>query len=411
MGTQPTSPKPLDGLKVLDFCWVVAGPMVTKYLGEYGATVVRVESSKRPETLRRAAPFKDGVEGIDRSGYFANYNTDKYGITIDMRHPRAKDLILRAVAWADLVTENFTPGTMERWGLGYDELRAVNPEIIMFSTSMLGRGGPMESQPGFGPVLSSLAGLTHITGWPDRDPVNPYGAYTDFIVPKFGVAAIISGLDYRRRTGKGLHLDMSQLEASIHFSAPFVLDCAVNGREQGRRGNRDPGAAPHGVYPCLGDDRWIAIACVSDQQWQAIQRQVAPSGNGWPYEERFATFLGRKKEEDELDSLMGRWTAGWDARELMETLQESGVPAGMVNDTSDLFQDPQLKHRQHFQYLDHPELGVYATERSEFNLSLTPGSLERPAPLMGQHTEEVLTGFWGFSPEEYQSLKDDGALE
>jgi len=276
---------------------------------------------------------------------------------------------------------------------------------------MLGRGGPMESQPGFGPVLSSLAGLTHITGWPDRDPVNPYGAYTDFIVPKFGVAAIISGLDYRRRTGKGLHLDMSQLEASIHFSAPFVLDCAVNGREQGRRGNRDPGAAPHGVYPCLGDDRWIAIACVSDQQWQAIQRQVAPSGNGWPYEERFATFLGRKKEEDELDSLMGRWTAGWDARELMETLQESGVPAGMVNDTSDLFQDPQLKHRQHFQYLDHPELGVYATERSEFNLSLTPGSLERPAPLMGQHTEEVLTGFWGFSPEEYQSLKDDGALE
>ena len=172
-----------------------------------------------------------------------------------------------------------------------------------------------------------------------------------------------------------------------------------------------PNAEGGGAYPCLGDDRWIAIACVSDQQWQAIQRQVAPSGNGWPYEERFATFLGRKTEEDELDSLMGRWTAGWDARELMETLQESGVPAGMVNDTSDLFQDPQLKHRQHFQYLDHPELGVYATDRSEFNLSLTPGSLERPAPLMGQHTEEVLTGFWGFSPEEYQSLKDDGALE
>ena len=288
--------RPLDGLKVLDFCWVVAGPMVTKTLAEYGATVVRVESSKRPEVLRWAAPFKDGVEGINRSGYFANYNTDKYGVTIDMRHPRAKDLILRAVAWAGLVTENFTPGTMERWGLGYDELRQANPEIIMFSTSMLGRGGPMESQPGFGPVLSSLAGLTHITGWPDRDPVNPYGTYTDFIVPKFAVAAIVSALDYRRRTGKGLHLDMSQLEASIHFSAPFVLDYAVNGREQGRRGNRDPGAAPHGVYPCQGDDRWIAIACVSDQQWQAIQKAVAPSGDGWPYEDRFATFLGRKAE-------------------------------------------------------------------------------------------------------------------
>lgn len=411
MASNSNRPKPLEGLKVLDFCWVVAGPMVTKYLGEYGATVVRVESAKRPETLRRAAPFKDGVEGINRSGYFANYNTDKYGVTIDMRHPRAKDLILRAAAWADLVTENFTPGTMERWGLGYDDLRQANSEIILFSSSMLGRGGPMESQPGFGPVLSSLAGLTHITGWPDRDPVNPYGAYTDFIVPRFAAAAIISGLDYRRRTGKGLHLDMSQLEASIHFSAPFVLDCAVNDREQGRQGNRDPGAAPHGVYPCRGDDRWIAIACVSDPQWQAIKKLVAPGGDGWPYEERFATFLGRKAEEDELDDLMGRWTAKWDAKELMDTLQRSGVPAGMVNDSSDLFQDPQLKHRDHFQYLDHPELGKYATERSEINLSLTPGSLDRPAPLIGQHTEKVLTEFWGLSAEEYQSLKEEGVLE
>lgn len=411
MVATPNNPKPLNGLKVLDFCWVVAGPMVTKYLGEYGATVVRVESTKRPETLRRAAPFKGNSESINASGYFANYNTDKYGITIDMRHPRAKDLILRAVEWADLVAENFTPGTMERWGLGYEELRAVNPKIIMFSTSMLGRGGPMESQPGFGPVLSSLAGLTHITGWPDRDPVNPYGAYTDFIVPRFAVAAIVSGLDYRQRNGKGLHLDMSQLEASIHFSAPFVLDCVVNDREQGRQGNRDPGAAPHGVYPCLGDDRWIAIACTSDQQWQSLQNHIAPTGDGWPFEKRFATLMGRKAEEDELDSLMGQWTPVWDARKLMETLQVSGVPAGMVNDTSDLFQDPQLIHRQHFQYLDHPEIGVYATERSELTLSLTPGNIERPAPLMGQHTEEVLIGFWGLSTEEYQSLKEDGALD
>ena len=204
---------------------------------------------------------------------------------------------------------------------------------------------------------------------------------------------------------------MSQLEASIHFSAPFVLDCVVNDREQGRQGNRDPGAAPHGVYPCLGDDRWIAIACTSDQQWQSLQNHIAPTGDGWPFEKRFATLMGRKAEEDELDSLMGQWTPVWDARKLMETLQVSGVPAGMVNDTSDLFQDPQLIHRQHFQYLDHPEIGVYATERSELTLSLTPGNIERPAPLMGQHTEEVLTGFWGLSTEEYQSLKEDGALD
>ena len=411
MAPKLANERPLNGVNVLDFCWVAVGPMTTKYLAEYGATVVRVESSKRPETLRRAAPFKDGVEGINRSGYFANYNTNKFGITIDMRHPRARELVLRIAAWADLVTENFTPGTMESWGLGYADLREANPRIIMFSTSMLGRGGPLESQPGFGPVLSSLAGLTHITGWPDRDPVNPYGAYTDFIVPRFAVASIISALDYRRRTGEGMHLDMSQLEASIHFSAPYLLDCTVNNREQGRRGNRDPGAAPHGVYPCRGQDRWIAIACVSDEQWQALCHRLAPNGGGWPYEERFSTLLGRKSSEDELDRLMGEWTANWDARELMGKLQGAGVPAGMVNDCRDLFEDPQLKHRRHFQYLDHLEIGIHATERSELNLSRTPGYLDRAAPLIGQHTQQALTEVFGLSSEEYQSLKDDGVLE
>ena len=403
--------KALEGINVLDFCWVAAGPMGTKYLAEYGATVVRVESARRPETLRRAAPFTDGVAGMNRSVYFANQNPNKYGITIDMSHPRARELVLRAVIWADLVTENFTPGTMERWCLGYADLEKVNPRIIMFSTSMLGRGGPLESQPGFGPVLSSLAGLTHITGWPDRDPVNPYGAYTDFVVPRFAVASILAAIDYRRRTNKGMHLDMSQLEASIHFSAPFVLDYAVNNREQGRRGNRDQGMAPHGVYPCQGEDRWIAIACATDEQWQTLSRLIFPVGQGWPHEELFSTLLGRKSSEDELDKLIGQWTTGWDSRELMDTLQKAGVPAGMVNDTRDLFEDPQLTYRQHFQYLEHPEIGVYATDRSELDLSRTPGTLDRAAPLLGQHTEQVLTEIFGLSTEEYRSLKEDGVLE
>ena len=401
----------LEGLKVLDFCWVVVGPMTTKYLAEHGATVVRVESSKRPETLRGAAPFRDGVSGINRSAYFANNNPDKLGVTIDMRHPKARDLVLRMASWADLVTENFTPGTMESWGLGYQQLKEANPHIVMFSASMLGRGGPLERQPGFGPVLSSLAGLTHITGWPDRDPVNPYGAYTDFIIPRFAVASILAALEYTRRTGEGVHLDMSQLEASIHFSAPFLLDYAVNGREQGRMGNRDPGGAPHGAYPCKGEDRWVAIACSTDEEWHALRRVISSEGQGWAYEERFDTLLGRKSWEDELDWLIGEWTRGWDARELMDTLQGAGVPAGMVNDPRDLFEDAQLRHRRHFQYLDHPEIGPYASDRSEFNLSRTPGSLGRPAPRIGEHTEHVLRDVIGLSEEEYRSLKDDGALE
>ena len=246
-GTQ--APQALDGLKVLDFCWVVAGPMTTKYLAEHGATVVRVESGNRTDVLRNGGPFKDGQSGINRSGYFANQNANKYGITIDLRHEKAGDLLQRLVGWADLVTENFTPGTMERLGLGYGDLVKVNPEIIMFSTSMLGRGGPFASQPGFGAVMASLSGLTYITGWPDRAPVNPYGAYTDFVAPRFGVAAIVAALDYRRRTGKGIHLDLAQLETSLQLSAPLLIDWHMNGRQPQRAGNRNPSAAPHGVFP------------------------------------------------------------------------------------------------------------------------------------------------------------------
>ena len=319
--------------------------------------------------------------------------------------------MLRMAKWADLVTENFTPGTMESWELGFEQLKKVNPDIVLFSTSMMGRGGPMERQPGFGPVLSSLVGLTNLTGWPDRDPVNPYGAYTDFIVPRFAVAAILAGLDRSRRTGEGIHIDMSQLETTLHFSAPVLLDYAVNGREQTRMGNRDTGAAPHGVYPCAGDDRWLALSCFTDDQWEGLQRTIAPDGNSWPYNSKFTTLLDRKSNEDELDELLSSWTCSWEPGALMETLQSSGVPAGMVNDCRDLFDDAQLQHREHFQWLDHPEIGPYATDRSEMNFSLSPGSLETPAPLLGEHTSHVLKDLIGLTDEEYESLENDGVLE
>ena len=402
--------KPLDGVNVLDFCWVAVGPMTTKYLGEYGATVVRVESAKRPGTLRSAAPFRDGVAGINRSAYFASYNANKLGISVDMRHHRARELMLRLAGWAHIVTENFTPGTMESWGLGFDELRAVNPGVVMFSASMMGRGGPMERQPGFGPVLSSLAGLTNVTGWPDRTPVNPYGAYTDFIVPRFAVAAILAALDHSRRTGEGRHLDLSQLETSMHFLAPLLLDYTANGREPERQGNRDAGAAPHGVYPCRGQDRWLALACRAEEEWQAFLSVAEPQG-GPLHADAFATLPARKTNEDELDHLVAQWTAHHEQRLLMRRLLEAGVPAGMVNDPRDLFDDPQLQHRQHFRWLEHPEIGPYATDRSEFELSLTPGSLDAPAPLLGQHTERFLREIIGLSEEEYRTLESDGALE
>src|SRR5215831_4094594 len=266
--------QPLADLKVLDFCWVAAGPMTTGYLAEYGAKVIRVESRQRPDVLRGSPPLSGKSKGLHRSGYYANYNANKHALGLNLAHPKALPLVKRLVAWADLVTENFTPGTMERRGLGYDDLRAIKPDIIMFSTSMLGRGGPWQSLPGFGAVLSSLSGMTGITGWPDRAPTNPYGAYTDFIVPRFAVAAILAALDYRRRTGIGQHLDMSQLEASLHFIAPALLDCALNGRDGERAGNRDRAAAPHAAFPCRGQDTWVTIACLAEEHWQALKRAM-----------------------------------------------------------------------------------------------------------------------------------------
>ncbi len=426
---------PLEGLKVLDFCWVAVGPMTTKYLSEYGATVLRVESAKRPETLRRAGPFAGGQSGVNRSGYFANYNANKYGLSIDMGHPQAPELILRIAQWADVVTENFTPGTLERWGLGYDQLSQVNPRIVLFSASMLGRGGPMQTQPGFGAVLSSLAGYTNIIGWPDRGPVNPYGAYTDFVCPKFAVAAILAAVDRQRATGRGTHLDMSQLETSLHFGGPMLLDAAVNGREPSLVGNRHPAASPHGAYPCAPDpppahgaphpargepveprnapetDRWIAIAVFTDAQWAALRDEMAADGVTDVQSGEFRTFRVRKAHEDKLDAIIAGWTANHDRHALMRRLQSVGVPAGVVNDTRDLFEDAQLQHRNHFTWLDHPEMGPYATDYTESHLSATPGRLDRPAPLLGQDTEHALRQIIGLTAEEYQRLANAGALE
>ena len=407
---------PLEGLKVLDFCWVAVGPMTTKYLAEYGATVLRVESNKRPETLRRAGPFAGGQSGINRSGYFANYNANKYGLSIDMGHPRAPELILRIAQWADVITENFTPGTLERWGLGYEQLSEVNPRVVLFSASMLGRGGPMQTQPGFGAVLSSLAGYTNIIGWPDRGPVNPYGAYTDFVCPKFAIAAILAAVDRQRRTGQGTHLDMSQLEASLHFGGSMLLDRAVNGREPELVGNRHPAASPHGAYPCIPDDggeteRWIAVAVFTDQQWVALRDEMTADGFADAASGEFRTFRVRKAHEDKLEELVARWTSTQERHALMRRLQAVGVPAGVVNDTHDLFDDPQLQHRNHFTWLDHPEMGSYATDYSEMELSATPGRLDRAAPLLGQDTEHGLVQIVGLTAAEYRSLADDGVLD
>jgi len=298
---------------------------------------------------------------------------------------------------------------MQKWGLDYEELKKIRPDIVMISLSNQGQTGPHARHPGIGYQLTALAGFGHITGWPDRGPAVPYGAYTDYIAPRFAAAALIAALDYRRRTGMGQYLDLSQYEAAIHFLSPLVLDFTANGHIAQRAGNRCSYAAPHGAYQCRGEDRWCAIAVFTDEEWQGFGHAL---GNPeWTDDPKFANLRGRKENEDELDSLVSQWTCDLTAEEVMTRMQEAGVPSGVVATCQDLFEDPQLEYRHHFWWLEHPEIGRHAYSGTAFRLSKTPAKGRTAAPCLGEHNEYVYTKILGMSDQEFLELLAEGVFE
>ncbi|MCX6023006.1 MAG: CoA transferase [Chloroflexi bacterium] len=395
------------GLKVADFAWIGVGPISMKYLADHGATVVHVESSTRPDGLRMAPPFKDGTPGIDRSQFFANYNSSKMSLALNMSQPAARAIARRLVGWADVVAESYSPKAMKAWGLDYESIREFRPDIVMLSTCQMGQTGPWAMFPGAGHTGGSMAGYYHITGWPDGDPGYVYGAYTDFLSPRLAIAAVLAALDHRRRTGEGQYIDQSQIESGIQFQGPAIMEKTVNGRVWGRNGNRSPWAAPHGAFRCAGDDRWVAIAVRTDAEWCALTRAMGEPE--WTRDRRFATLLGRKAHEDDLERNIEGWTCGQDAHEVMRRLQAEGVPAGAVQKVSDLFSDPQLAHRGHFRTLNHTEMGAVAYDGPSFRLSRTPDQ-QRAAPCLGEHTEYVCREILAMPKEEYQELAKAGVF-
>jgi benzylsuccinate CoA-transferase BbsF subunit len=401
--------KALEGVKVADFTWVVAGPMTIKYLADHGAEVIHIESSTRPELLRVLPPFKDNKPGIDRSAYYSWFNNNKYGLDLNMNHPRAKDVILRLINWSDIIAENFTPGTMAKWGMTYEDLIKIKPNIIMFSTSQQGQTGPRAKIGAYGAQMVSLAGFTYLTGSPDRDPTGPYGPYTDSIVPTFGAAAIIAALINRTHTGKGVHIDLSQLETALNFISPALLDYAINHQVLSRQGNRSSCSAPHGVYRCSGEDRWCAIAIFNDEEWEKLCEIMGRPELSMDF--RFATLLQRKRNEEELDCIISEWTAKLTAENVMKLMQDAGLAAGVAQTSKDLLgNDPQLNHRHFFRELKHKEIGTHHYVAPPFILSKTPYELATAAPCMGEHNEIVCKKMLGFSDEEYLSLVKDGVI-
>jgi benzylsuccinate CoA-transferase BbsF subunit len=399
--------KSLKGVKVADFSWALVGPMTTKALADYGAQVVKVESGARPGTLRVVGSTESPAERY-RAARFAQWNTSKLGITLNLSKPGGVEMAKRLVSWADVVVENFAGGVMERLGLGYEEVRKAKPDIIMLSTCMMGQTGPYASLPGFGGHLTAMTGFNYITGWPDRDPVE-LGVYTDFIAPHFAISIILAALLYRQRTGKGQYIDLSQYECAIQFMAPVILDYVANGRIAERMGNRSPYACPHGAYRCLGEDRWCAIAVYTDEEWDSFCKVI---GNpSWTEEPEFGTFVSRKENEEELDRLVEEWTSSRSAEEVMALMQTAGVPAGAMYNSEDLLErDPQLKHRRLFRELDHTEIGKHHAPRPTFLLSKMPCKL-RPYPVLGEHNQYVFKDILGLSDAEINKLSAEGVIE
>lgn len=394
---------PLDGVKVTDFTWIGAGSFTTKILADLGADVVKLESGTRPDTLRLMPPFKDKVSGVNRSGYFADRNTSKRSMALNMKQPRARELARQMIAQSDVVINNFTPGVMSRFGLGYDDVRQFKPDIVYVAMSLLGSTGPQRDYLGYGHMINAMSGLLRLSGHPGREPTGTGTNFPDHIPnPCHAVFALLAALRHRRRSGEGQFIDVAQLEPSTALLGPTVLDWSVNGVNRDRMGNRHDAMAPHGVFPCAGDDRWIAIAVDGDAQWQALARVL--DRPRWLSEPRWQTAAGRLADAGTLERELTAATVLLEAQALMAALQDAGVAAGVVLDAGEVITDRQLVERGQWIRLQHEEMGMTLHSAPPIKLSATPSRLRRPAPLLGQHTREVCREWLGLADDEVDRL-------
>ncbi len=431
-----TTKLPLEGIKVADFSWFGAGPICAENLGRYGATVVRVESEAHLDGLRSVAPFAmkpcpdcDGKgcknclnagrvtqTGYNVSGYFNNYNAGKLDITINLSTEMGKEMARKLIAWCDIFITNQTNRMVDRWGFGYDELKKINPTVIAAYQPMQGLTGPHKDFFGFGSVLNAITGYNHLSGFPNRPPMGIGTNYPDYVInPGHTLIAILAALRHRRKTGEGQCVELAQIESVVATLGPVVMDYKENDRNQIRKGNRISYAAPHGAFRCADItwenqplDRWVAFGVFNDGQWQWLVE--AMGSPGWAKDAKFATFEGRKANEDELEAKISEWTLPQTPEAVMELLQSKGIPAGVVQSSKDVLEDEHLKARGYFEYLDHPETGVMAHDGAPFKLSKTPGSLRTPAPVLGQHNEQVCKEILGMTDDEIAEALIEQAL-
>jgi benzylsuccinate CoA-transferase BbsF subunit len=401
---------PLEGIRVADFAWVQAGPWVGRYLANYGAEVIRIESSTRVDWARNVPGGPKTIDGKHFEGaLFTNINCDKFCITLNLKSSKGKEIAKKLISISDVVIENFSAGAMSRMGLGYQELVKVKSDIIMLGMPVFGNSGPRKSFSGYGTGIQAAIGLNTISGLPGRPPGINIALPDMGPNPTHAAFAILAALHYRKRTGLGQFIELAQFESSLGWMETMILDYTVNKRTQSASGNRIPYAAPHGVYRCKGNDRWCAIAVFTEEKWKGFCDVI---GNPpWTTEERFATLLRRKENEDDLDKLVNQWSIERTAEEVMQLMQAKKVAAGVVENGKDLLEwDKQIKEREYYIELDHPD-GRSLCENITIRLSKTPGRVGRVGPIMGQDNEYVYKEILGMSEDEVNQCYVDGTFD
>ncbi|MEM9565060.1 MAG: CoA transferase [Actinomycetota bacterium] len=401
--------RPFDGIVVADFSWIGVGPITAKCLADHGATVVRVESENRIDGLRMQPPFANGEPGPNRSNFYGAFNTSKRSMAVDLKNETGVAVARRLIERADVVIDSFTPGSMARLGLGPDDIAAINPNAITVTTSLLGSGGPFSTMAGYGYHAAAIAGFFDLVGWPDLPPDGPWLAYTDTVAPRFLTSALLAALDRRRRTGRAGHIEAAQLECALQFLAPELLGHQLEGVTPARRGNRARGLAPQGVYPCAGDDCWVAISVVDDEAWSRFRGALGDPG--WARGAVLDSVEGRLNNHDAIDTGISTWTVERSEEEVEATLRAAGIAVGRVQRSSDLLADPQYDHRGFYHRLEHTEVGTVPYAGHQYRIDGYDHGPRTAAPGLGEHTFEVLTDLLGYDVDEVAEIAASGCLE
>ena len=390
----------LEGVRVIDFSWIVAGPQCTRILADFGADVIKIENYSNMDYIRASG----GADSPNRSPLFNTLNRNKRSLTLNVMHPRGMELLKTLIKKSDVIVENFSSRVLEKWGLGYEEQKKLNPGIIYCSMSGFGHSGRDRDFVTWGPTAQALSGLTYMSGLPGEESAGWGFSYMDHTGGFYGTIAIMMALLHRNKTGEGQHLDLSQVEAGIGLTGTSVLDYTVNNRPFRRDGmppgNRAPEReiAPHNSYPCRGEDRWCVIAVTNDDEWDSL---VNILGNpAWANDERFATMASRFANQNDLDEFISQWTINLTPLEVFDILQNAGVPAGAVQTPMERAEiDLQLKHRGFIAEVEHAELGNTKVESIPMKMSETPWKLNKASPLLGEHSAEIYMDLLGVSAE------------